>query len=57
MKASKITFQRLYDQGVKDSKDLTKRSGIPLRTVQRDQSEMKKGNSWKEKLEVVFQKH
>ena len=41
MKPSNIILQYLYDKGESDSKELSRRSGIPLRTVQRDLFKMK----------------
>ena len=43
MKPSKIILQHLYDQGMVDTKKLSKKPELPLRTVQRVLSKMKKG--------------
>ena len=50
MKPSKITLQHLYNQGMTDSKESSRRSEIPLRTVQRDLPKMKQGISLKRKV-------
>ena len=50
MKPSKIILQHLYDKGESDSKELSRRSGIPLRTVQRDLFKMKQGISLERKV-------
>ena len=50
MKPSNIILQHLYDKGESDSKELSRRSGIPLRTVQRDLFKMKQGISLERKV-------
>ena len=43
MKASKITLQILYRQGVQDSKSLARLSGVSLSTAKRDLKKTKAG--------------
>ena len=52
MKPSKIILQHLYDKGESDSKELSRRSGIPLKTVQRDFFKMKQGISLERKVGI-----
>ena len=49
VKESKIALQYLYNTGCHSAKDLSKLTGIPLRTVQRDLTKLKRGISLERK--------